>query len=174
MTITMRETGGTVDIRKGAQLKDREYMLAALEQARAAAEEGEIPVGAVLVRDGKILACTHNRREATGNPMDHAEMLALREGAAHQGSWRLDGSTLYVTLEPCPMCAGALVQARVSRLVFGARDIKLGAAGSRYNLVSDETTHHRMEVTDGILEEECQELLRSFFEARRENHNADK
>ena len=142
-------------------------MLAALEQAQAAAAEGEVPVGAVLVKEGKILACTHNRREATGNPMDHAEILALQEGAAHVGGWRLEGSTLYVTLEPCPMCAGALVQARVARLVFGARDLNLGAAGSRYNLVSDETTHHRLEITDGILEEECQEVLRSFFEARR-------
>ena len=152
-------------------MNDREYMMAALEQAHAASAEGEVPVGAVLVKDGKILACTHNRREATGNPMDHAEVLALQEGAAHLGSWRLEGSTLYVTLEPCPMCAGALVQARVARLVFGARDLKLGAAGSRYNLVSDETTHHRIEITDGILEEECREVLRDFFEARR---NGDK
>ena len=148
-------------------MKDKEDMLVALEEARAAAEEGEVPVGAVLVKDGKILACTHNRREATGNPMDHAEVLALQEGSAHLGNWRLEGSTLYVTLEPCPMCAGALVQARVARLVFGARDVNLGAAGSRYNLVSDETTHHRMEIADGILEEECQELLRKFFETRR-------
>ncbi len=152
-------------------MKDKEYMLVALEEARAAADEGEIPVGAVLVKDGKIIASTHNRREATGNPMDHAEVLALQEGAARLGGWRLDGSTLYVTLEPCPMCAGALVQARVARLVFGARDIKLGAAGSRYNLVSDETTHHRIDITDGILEEECQDILRKFFESRR---NGDK
>ena len=142
-------------------------MLVALEEARAAAEEGEVPVGAVLVKDGKILACTHNRREATGNPMDHAEILALLEGSSHLGNWRLEGSTIYVTLEPCPMCAGALVQARVNRLVFGARDFNLGAAGSRYNLVSDETTHHRMEITEGILEDECRTLLQEFFEARR-------
>ena len=148
-------------------MKDKEYMKVALEEARAAAGEGEVPVGAVLVKDGKILACTHNRREATGNPMDHAEILALSEGSSHLGSWRLEGSTMYVTLEPCPMCAGALVQARVARLVFGARDLKLGAAGSRYNLVSDETTHHRIEITDGILEEECGSLLREFFEAKR-------
>jgi tRNA(adenine34) deaminase len=148
-------------------LKDKEYMLVALEEARAAAGEGEVPVGAVLVKDGKILACTHNRRETTGNPMDHAEILALQEGAAHLGNWRLEGSTIYVTLEPCPMCAGALVQARVARLVFGARDLNLGAAGSRYNLVSDETTHHRMEITDGIMEDECSTLLQEFFEQRR-------
>lgn len=148
-------------------MKDKEYMLVALEEARAAAGEGEVPVGAVLVKDGKILACTHNRRETTGNPMDHAEILALQEGAAHLGNWRLEGSTIYVTLEPCPMCAGALVQARVARLVFGARDLNLGAAGSRYNLVSDETTHHRMEITDGIMEDECSTLLQEFFEQRR-------
>jgi len=148
-------------------LNDREYMLVALEEARAAAEEGEIPVGAVLVREGEVLARTHNRREASGNPLDHAEILALKEGASRLGNWRLEGSTMYVTLEPCPMCAGALVQARVSRLVFGARDLKLGAAGSRYNLVSDETTHHRLDITDGILEKDCRELLQAFFEARR-------
>jgi tRNA(adenine34) deaminase len=148
-------------------LNDRDYMRIALEEARIAAIEGEIPVGAVLVSDGSVLAHTHNRREASGNPMDHAEILALQEGASQLGGWRLEGSTLYVTLEPCPMCAGALVQARVARLVFGARDLKLGAAGSRYNLVSDETTHHRLDITDGIMEKECRDLLREFFEARR-------
>lgn len=170
----MKEVGSTVEAREkkgGADLRDKEYMRVALEEARAAAAEGEVPVGAVLVKNGKMLACTHNRREATGNPLDHAEVLALREGSEHLGDWRLEGSTIYVTLEPCPMCAGALVQARVGRLVFGARDLKLGAAGSRYNLVSDETTHHRMEITDGILEEECAEVLREFFANRRNGNN---
>lgn len=148
-------------------MRDRDYMRTALEEARAAAAEGEVPVGAVLVQEGEILARAHNRREATGNPLDHAELLALREGAARLGGWRLEGSTIYVTLEPCPMCAGAMVQARVGRLVFGARDLRLGAAGSRYNLVSDEAAHHRMEVTEGILEEECARVLREFFAARR-------
>ena len=142
-------------------------MKIALEEARLAAGEGEVPVGAVLVKDDEVLARTHNLREASGNPLDHAELLALKEGASRLGSWRLDGSTLYVTLEPCPMCAGALVQARVARLVFGARDPKIGAAGSRYNLVSDETTNHRLEVMDGILEEDCRDLLREFFDSRR-------
>ena len=148
-------------------MQDKDYMMMALEEARLAAEEGEVPVGAVLVKDDEVLARTHNRREATGNPLDHAELLALKEGASRLGGWRLDGSTLYVTLEPCPMCAGALVQARVARLVFGARDLKLGAAGSRYNLVSDEITNHRLEVMDGILEKDCRDLLRQFFESRR-------
>ena len=148
-------------------MDDRGFMRMALEEARLAAGEGEIPVGAVLVKDGKVLAREHNRREATGNPLDHAELLALQAAASRLGNWRLEGSTLYVTLEPCPMCAGALVQARAGRLVFGARDLKLGAAGSRYNLVHDETTHHRLDITDGIMEDECREILRGFFEARR-------
>ncbi len=148
-------------------VNDRDFMRMALEEARLAAEEGEVPVGAVLVKDGEVLARAHNRREATGNPLDHAEMLALEEGARRLGGWRLEKTTMYVTLEPCPMCAGALVQARVARLVFGARDTKLGAAGSRYNLVSDETIHHRLEVVEGILEEECLSLLKGFFEERR-------
>lgn len=148
-------------------MNDRDFMRLALEEARLAAEEGEVPVGAVLVKDGGVLARAHNRRETTGNPLDHAEMLALREGARRLGKWRLEGTTMYVTLEPCPMCAGALVQARVARLVFGVRDLKLGAAGSRYNLVSDETIHHRLEVVEGILEEECLSLLKGFFEDRR-------
>lgn len=151
----------------GRLLSDKDFMKMALEEARLAADEGEIPVGAVLVNEGRVIARAHNRRRASGNPLDHAEIIALREGATALEGWRLDQCTLYVTLEPCPMCAGALVQARVSRLVFGARDMKLGAAGSRYNLVSDETTHHRLEVTDCLMERECGELLRKFFEGRR-------
>ncbi len=150
-------------------MSDRDFMRLALEEARLAAGEGEVPVGAVLVREGRVLARAHNRREATGNPLHHAEMLALVEGASRLGGWRLERTTMYVTLEPCPMCAGALVQARVARLVFGARDLRLGAAGSRYNLVHDETTHHRIEITDGILEEECLSLLKDFFASRRDS-----
>jgi tRNA(adenine34) deaminase len=148
-------------------LSDKEFMSIALEEARLAAAEGEIPVGAVLARNGEVIARAHNRRRATDNPLDHAEMIVLKEAAEALGDWRLEDTTLYVTLEPCPMCAGALVQARVASLVFGARDIKLGAAGSRYNLVSDETVHHRLEIRDCVLEEECGELLRRFFESRR-------
>jgi len=149
-------------------MNDRDFMRLALEEARLAAAEGEVPVGAVLVMGGEVIARAHNRREATGNPLDHAEMLALVEGASRLGGWRLEGTSMYVTLEPCPMCAGALVQARVARLVFGARDLKLGAAGSRYNLVSDETIHHRLEVIEGVLEEDCLALLREFFSSRRD------
>lgn len=148
-------------------MNDRQFMEIAFEEARLGAAEGEIPVGAVLVEDGLVLARAHNRRRASGNPLDHAEMIVLREAAARRGDWRLQGTTLYVTLEPCPMCAGALVQARVGRLVFGARDARLGAAGSKYNLVSDETTHHRLEIRDCLMEEECGGLLREWFAARR-------
>jgi len=114
-----------------------------------------------------VIGRGHNLRETLGDPLAHAEILALREGARELGGWRLEGSTLYVTLEPCPMCAGALVLARVERLVFGARDLVMGAAGSRYNLVQDENLPHRVEVLEGMLEEECRELLRSFFRNRR-------
>ncbi|MEJ5187152.1 MAG: nucleoside deaminase, partial [Candidatus Geothermincolales bacterium] len=123
----------------------RRFMELALEEARWAAEKGEVPVGAVLVLGEKVIGRGHNLRESLGDPLAHAELIALREGARELGCWRLEGSTMYVTLEPCPMCAGALVLARVSRLVFGARDLVMGAAGSRYNLVQDENLPHRLE-----------------------------
>ena len=139
----------------------------ALEEARAAAEEGEVPVGAVLVKMARSspVPITAGRPRAT--PWTTRRSWPCWRDPPTWAAGGLKGSTIYVTLEPCPMCAGALVQARVARLVFGARDLNLGAAGSRYNLVSDETAHHRMEITDGILEEECRTLLQDFFEARR-------
>ena len=152
-------------------MNDREYMLAALEQARAAAEEGEAPVGAVLVKDGRILACTHNRRESTGNPMDHAEVLALQEGAAHLGSWRLEGSTLYVTLEPCPMCAGAIFWSNVRRVVFGLSTASLNAmVGEETQDVLDLPSREllakgrkRIEVVGPVLEEEARRVHEGFW-----------
>ncbi len=146
---------------------DRDFMAEAIAEGRTAAEHGEVPVGAVLVMEGRIVARAHNLRETTDDPLAHAELLVLREAAQAQGSWRLQGSTLYVTLEPCPMCAGALVQARVSRLVYGVRDFKSGAAGTLFDLVRDDRLNHRLEVTDGIMEEECRALLRNFFASRR-------
>ncbi len=148
-------------------VNDRDFMSLALEQGRAAALLGEIPIGAVLTQDGEVLSRAHNLRETSGDPLGHAELLALKRGAEKLGQWRLDGTTLYVTVEPCPMCAGALVQARVSRLVYGVRDFKAGAAGSLYDLVRDERMPHRLEVTDGICEEEARELMREFFSERR-------
>ncbi|QJA06956.1 tRNA adenosine(34) deaminase TadA [Thermosulfurimonas marina] len=140
----------------------------ALAEARQAAEEGEVPVGAVLVSaEGEILARAHNRPIALCDPTAHAEILALREGARKLGNYRLLGTTLYVTLEPCPMCAGALVYARVARLVFGARDPRFGACVSLYRLVTDPRLNHRLEITEGVLAEDCAALLKEFFRQRR-------
>jgi len=142
-------------------------MLEALQEAERAREHGDVPVGCVVVRDGEIIGKGHNRREETGDPLAHAEMLALREAAEALGSWRLDGCDLYVTLEPCAMCAGALAQARVSRLFYGARDFRAGAAGSVFDLLTDPRLPHRVEVADGICEEECRSLISGFFEEKR-------
>ncbi|MFY9384586.1 MAG: tRNA adenosine(34) deaminase TadA [Dethiobacteria bacterium] len=143
------------------------YMEMALEQAREACTCGEVPVGAVLVREGQVIAACRNRCEELKDATAHAEILALREGSRHLGGWRLPGTTLYVTLEPCPMCAGALVQARVERLVYGAADPKGGACGTLYNIVQDERLNHRLDVTGGVLKEACAALLQDFFRSRR-------
>ena len=142
---------------------DERWMRKALAEARRAAEAGEVPVGAVIERDGELLARAHNRRELDQDPLAHAEVLALRAAADAVGSWRLSGATLYVSLEPCAMCAGALVNARVDRLVFGASDPKAGFCGSLGDLVRDERLNHRLSVTGGLLAEECGDLLREFF-----------
>ena len=139
----------------------------ALEQAREAAHHGDVPVGAILVREGKVVASGHNRREIDGDPTAHAEVVVLREAAKDLGHWRLEGCTLYVTLEPCPMCAGALVNARVPKLVFGAFDPKAGASGSLMNLCQDSRLNHRLEILSGVLEEECSSILKDFFRLRR-------
>ena len=148
-------------------MDDREGMRLALAEAQRAAEMGEVPVGAVLVRDGEVLGCGHNRRERDGDPLAHAEILALRQAAARVEGWRLEGTTLYVTLEPCPMCAGALVNSRVERLVYGAADPKAGYCGTLGDLVRDPRLNHRLEVAAGVLEEECSALLSGFFAALR-------
>ena len=142
-------------------------MAAALEQARLAASIGEVPVGAVVVIDGEIVAARHNEREATVDPTAHAEVLALRDAAAAVGDWRLEGASLVVTLEPCPMCAGAALAARVSRVVFGAYDPKAGAAATLYNLLVDPRFNHNAEVIGGVREDECGALLTEFFSAHR-------
>ncbi|MFJ2242045.1 tRNA adenosine(34) deaminase TadA [Streptomyces sp. NPDC087862] len=139
-------------------------MRRALAEADLAALAGDVPVGAVVLGpDGTLLATGHNEREATGDPTAHAEVLALRRAATALGRWRLTGCTLVVTLEPCTMCAGALVQSRVDRVVYGARDEKAGAAGSLWDLVRDRRLNHRPEVIQGVLEDECASLLTSFF-----------
>ncbi|MGW0465726.1 tRNA adenosine(34) deaminase TadA [Streptomyces sp. NPDC003027] len=142
-------------------------MRLALAEADRAASAGDVPVGAVVLSpDGSLLATGHNEREATGDPTAHAEVLALRRAAARTGEWRLTGCTLVVTLEPCVMCAGALVQSRVERVVFGAFDEKAGAAGSLWDLVRDRRLNHRPEVIPGVLGEECARQLTAFFRTR--------
>src|SRR5450759_2490955 len=144
-----------------------DFMGMALEEAEAAAREGEIPVGAVLVRDGEVIARDHNRRDETGDPSAHAEILVLRRAGEKKGDWRLNGTTLYVTLEPCPMCAGAIVLARVDTVVFGASDPEAGAGGSAYKILEDGKLGHRVRVIAGIMEDECRRVLDDFFNGLR-------
>lgn len=143
------------------------FMRVALEEARLAAEEGEIPVGAVIVSRGRIIAQAHNLRESTGDPTAHAEMLAIRQAARYLGGRRLAGCTLYVTLEPCPMCAGAMVMACLERCYFAARDQRQGCAESVYALTNEPSFYHRLCCVGGLLEEDATALLRRFFEQRR-------
>ena len=146
---------------------DRQYMQMAIEQAQLAAQSGEVPVGAILVRDGQVLAKTFNKPIANHDPSAHAEMLALREAALTQENYRIPGSTLYVTLEPCAMCSGAMLHARIDRVVDGAADPKTGAAGSVLDLFSSKQINHQTSVEGGIMSEECGQLLRDFFKGRR-------
>ncbi|MGI6066620.1 MAG: tRNA adenosine(34) deaminase TadA [Bacillota bacterium] len=143
------------------------YMKEALLEAETALSKGEVPIGAVIVFNGEIIARAHNLKEERKDPTAHAEILAIQQATAKLNNWRLKGSTIYVTIEPCPMCAGALVQARVDRLVLGAWDAKAGAAGSLVNLVQFSQFNHRMEVIGGVMEEECQRMMRRFFEKLR-------
>ena len=148
-------------------LSDDDAMALALVEARAAAAEGEVPVGAVTVVDGRVVAARHNERERTGDPTAHAELLALRDTAVAIGGWRLSDVSLVVTLEPCPMCAGALVAARVGRLVFGASDPRAGSCGTLYNLCADPRLNHEIPITEGLRAEECGALLSTFFAEKR-------
>lgn len=149
------------------EMSHERFMREAISEAQQAACRGEVPVGAVIVRDGNIIARAGNRREERGDPTAHAEMDALREAGKALGGWYLHGCTMYVTLEPCLMCAGALMQARLEALYFGAYDAKAGCCGSLYNLPVDERFPHRLAVQGGVLAEECATLLRIFFKAKR-------
>lgn len=143
------------------------WMEKALELARQASEKGDVPVGAILVKDDICIAAAHNLRELSGNPIAHAEMLVIQEASQKVGNWRLTGTTLYVTLEPCAMCAGAIVLARIPKVVYAADDPKAGAAGTLYNIVQDERLNHQVELVSGICAEESSALLKSFFQNRR-------
>lgn len=147
--------------------EDQRFMRLAIETARIAEENGDVPIGAVIVYQNQIIAKAYNQREQLADPTAHAEIIALTQAAAFLESWRLNGCTMYVTLEPCPMCAGALVLARMDRLVYGCDDPKAGACKSLYNIVQDERLNHRLEVVSGVLADECSSLLQDFFEQRR-------
>ena len=146
---------------------DDEYMAEALREAVLALDADEVPVGAVIVHNGRVIARAHNQRELLRDPTAHAEMIAITQAAEALDRWRLAGCTLYATLEPCAMCAGALVLSRVYRLVFGAFDPKAGACGSLFNIVQDERLNHQVMVVSGVLETECSHLLKRFFETLR-------
>jgi len=146
---------------------DTDFMMTALALARQAGEEGEVPVGALVVAEGEIVGRGRNSPLLHSDPTAHAEMMALREAASRAGNYRLEGATLYVTLEPCVMCAGALVNARIRRLVFGARDLRFGGVRSKFRLADSEVLNHRVEIVEGVLGFECAALLQQFFAARR-------
>ncbi|MEW6161966.1 MAG: tRNA adenosine(34) deaminase TadA [Nitrospirota bacterium] len=154
-------------MKKVKKEKDIYFMTLALEEASLAFIEGEVPVGTVLVKDDKVIAKAHNQRETLKDPTGHAEVLVLRYGSNENDSWRLTGATLYVTKEPCIMCAGAVVNARLGRLVYGCKDEKGGAVDSLYSLLSDKRLNHQVEVVSGVLEEECALILKRFFKERR-------
>lgn len=163
-----------VDARRPVALPEKrkmpsieELMDKALMEARRASQHGDIPIGALVIHDGEVIAARHNEREISGDPTAHAEVLAIRDAARHLGSWRLDGTTVVTTLEPCVMCAGALVLSRVARVVIGAVDLKAGAMGSLYNVANDPRLNHDIEVITGVSSDKCGALVTEFFAARR-------
>ncbi len=153
---------------------EKKFMKAAIREAVKAARKDEVPIGAVIVMDGRIIARGHNTRHKTKNAVNHAEIIAIQKACKKVGDWRLSGCDLYVTLEPCPMCAGACVNARVDNVYFGAYDQKAGCAGTLMNIPADERFNHRCGVTGGIMEEECVSLLGEFFRNKRESAKREK
>ncbi len=152
---------------------DERYMRMALDAAVIAEENGDVPIGTIIVHENRIVAKAYNQREQLQDPTAHAEIIALTQAATALGMWRLHGCTIYVTLEPCPMCAGALVLARLDRLVYGCPDPKTGACGSLYDIVRDGRLNHRLEVTAGVLAEDCAGLLQDFFRERRRDNGSE-
>jgi len=148
-------------------MNDDQAMHLALEEARAAMEHEDVPVGALVIVGDEVVSSRHNERQLTGDPTAHAEILALRDAATHLGTWRLDAATLVTTLEPCPMCAGAALNARIKHVIFGAHDPKAGAVETLYNLLADPRLNHEAQITSGVLADECGEILTSFFAERR-------
>jgi tRNA(adenine34) deaminase len=154
-----------------ANKEDEHFMKLAIEQAQIAEENGDVPIGAIIVYENQIIGRAYNQREQLQDPTAHAEIISLTQAAAFLESWRLHGCTMYVTLEPCTMCAGAMVLARIERLVYGCDDPKTGAVKSLYNIVNDDRLNHTINVTSGVLAEECSELLQQFFRRRRIENN---
>lgn len=152
---------------------DKKFMAAAIDQANIALENGDVPVGAVIVHQNNIIAKGYNQRHQLNDPTAHAEIIAMTAASEYIGNWRLEGCTIYVTLEPCCMCAGACVLARLDRLVFGCDDPKAGACGSLYNIVQDERLNHRLDITKGVLAEDCTKLLQDFFRKKRNSTDND-
>lgn len=150
---------------------DEDWMRRALAQAHLAASRGEVPIGAVVVRQGTLLGEAHDGKEVFGDPSAHAEMLALRQAALRHGDWRLDDATLYVTLEPCPMCGGALLQSRITRLVYGASNVRWGLESAGLNLLNNPRFNHKIEVVSGVLEQECAQILKDTFRRYRQSGN---
>ncbi|WP_155800265.1 tRNA adenosine(34) deaminase TadA, partial [Planococcus halocryophilus] len=151
--------------------KDHFYMNLAIEEATKAAAKGEVPIGAIIVYKDEVIARAHNLRETTNNAVTHAELLAIQEACLHLGNWRLEDTKLYVTLEPCPMCAGAILQSRIPHIVYGARDAKAGSVDSLYRLLNDDRFNHQCQVTENVLADECGQLLTQFFRNLREAKN---
>lgn len=154
--------------------KYRYFMQEAIKEAKKAADLGEVPIGAIIVYRDEIIARAHNLRETSQNAVTHAELMAIQQACEVIGSWRLEETTLYVTLEPCPMCAGAILQSRVPHVVYGARDLKAGCVDSLYRLLNDSRFNHECDVTEGVLADECGQLLTDFFRAIRERKRAEK
>lgn len=148
--------------------QDQFYMQLAIEEAKKAAAKGEVPIGAIIVHNDEVIARAHNLRETTQNAVTHAELLAIQEACQKIGSWRLEDTKIYVTLEPCPMCAGAILQSRIPHVIYGARDAKAGSVDSLYRLLNDERFNHQCEVKENVLADECGQLLTQFFRALRE------
>lgn len=148
--------------------QDELFMKLAIAEAKKAQEQGEVPIGAIIIHEGEVIASGYNKRETSQSSLSHAELYAIEEANQKFASWRLEDCTLYVTLEPCPMCAGAIVQSRIKRVVYGAADPKAGCAGTLMNLLDEERFNHQTEVTRGVLKEECGALLTSFFQALRD------
>lgn len=155
-------------------MTDEEYMQLAIKQAEQAAEIGEIPIGAVLVHNGEVIAAAHNLRETNNDATAHAEILVIREACSKLGRWRLSGCSLYVTVEPCPMCSGGIVNSRIDKVVYGCPDVKAGGAESIFNIITNPNLNHCAEVRSGVLEEDCANVMRRFFQKRRKENKLRK